>query len=74
MVVKLSTQKQGVNLMESIKRINSAVFKAGFSEISEDIKRKKDPVIVQRNNKDLVAVIPVELLQFAVQRKQNDEK
>jgi hypothetical protein len=57
--------------MEKVKRVNSAVFKAQFSEISEDIKRKNLSVIVQKNNKDHVAVVSIQTLKQWEQDKQN---
>ncbi|MCI0617494.1 type II toxin-antitoxin system Phd/YefM family antitoxin [bacterium] len=48
--------------MKEIKRMNSAPAKAMFAEITEQVRQTKEPLIIQKHNKDCVALVPLELL------------
>lgn len=48
--------------MSNIQRINTAVAKEMFSRLTEEVQRTGKPIIVQRNNIDRVAIVPLGML------------
>lgn len=48
--------------MQEIERKNTAVVKAEFSSIVENVRLTKQPLIIQKNNKDVAAIVPLETL------------
>ncbi|MCI0442245.1 type II toxin-antitoxin system Phd/YefM family antitoxin [bacterium] len=48
---------------QELQKVNSAVFKAELTRYVDQVRNEKRPIIVQRNNKDMVALVPLELLQ-----------
>ncbi len=56
-------EKRRQEEMESkFEKINSATFKANFTEIVDRVRLEGKPVIVARNNRELVAVVPLDAL------------
>jgi PHD/YefM family antitoxin component YafN of YafNO toxin-antitoxin module len=48
--------------MDEMERVNSAAFKANLTYYRDKVKIGKTPIIIQQNNKDQVALVPLELL------------
>src|SRR5262249_20778476 len=55
--------------MENIERKNSAVIKAEFSTVIENVRISKQPMIIQKHDKDVAAIVPLEMLQQSKRRE-----
>jgi prevent-host-death family protein len=63
-----SKQQTGAK-MENIERKNTAVFRAELPSLAERVRDTKEPIIIQRHNKDICAVVPLEDLKTIAKSK-----
>jgi antitoxin (DNA-binding transcriptional repressor) of toxin-antitoxin stability system len=56
------TLNKGVLKMQDFERKAFAVARAGLSAIVDKLQKDGNPVILQKNNRDVAAIVPLELL------------
>lgn len=52
-----------------VERINTGGAKALFRELVDRVRETKQPIVIQRHNKDQVALVPLEMLEEDKRKK-----